>query len=122
MFRLFFALLILAVSALNPVFAQQSRALVVLRFNQPQVFYEQPLYDAVAKAVALKPTVMFDVVSYAPYTGNPPYDAAWKQTASHNTRAVVSSMQRMGISASQIRVSGQQQPGITFDEVHIYVR
>ena len=113
-----------AMLALLPLwaFAQSAKPLVVLRFNQPRVEYEQPLYDAVSRAVAVKPGVMFDLISYAPVTGDARTDQGWQVTAGHNAQTVVASLQRMGVPISRIRVNGQQQPGIYFDEVHIYVR
>ncbi len=121
MFRIGLTLLAWAFGTLAMAQTPQ-RALVILRFNQPQVYYEQPLYEAISKAVALKQTVNFDVVSYAPATGTPQIDAAWQQTASHNVQAVLGSMQRMGVPAHRIRVAGQQQPGLAYDEVHVFVR
>jgi hypothetical protein len=100
----------------------QEKPLVVLRFNQPHVYYEQPLYEAISQAVTVKPAVTFDVVSYAPQTGNGGTDAAWQATASHNTQAVVSAMNRMGVPSSRIRVSGARDASINYDEVHIFAR
>lgn len=99
-----------------------AKPLVVLRFNQQRVHYEQPLFQAIEKAVAVKPGVMFDVVSLAPVTGNPQNDAAWQGMASRNTQAVVASMQQMGVPMSRMAISGRQQGGLTHDEVHIFVR
>ncbi len=126
MFRLFLVIFTLFLSHPQAVRAQnvpvENRALVVLRFNQPRVYYEQALYDAVAKAVAVKPSVTFDVVSYAPATGDTRMDQSWRATAGHNTQSVVASMQRMGVPLSRIRVSGQHQAGLNYDEVHVFVR
>lgn len=114
------AVLFFAYTALAEV--PGSKPLVILRFNQPRVYYEQPLFQAVEKAVALKPSVMFDVISYAPTANNTQAEAAWQQTASRNTQAVVASMQKMGIPLSRMAISGQRQSGLTSDEVHIFVR
>jgi len=114
------AVLFFAYTALAEV--PGSKPLVILRFNQPRVYYEQPLFQAVEKAVALKPSVMFDVISYAPAANNTQAEAAWQQTASRNTQAVVASMQKMGIPLSRMAISGQRQSGLTSDEVHIFVR
>ncbi|MEJ0009595.1 MAG: hypothetical protein WDN72_03135 [Alphaproteobacteria bacterium] len=97
---------------------EQNRALVVIRFNQAHVYYEDSLYGAISQAVAAKPDVMFDVVSYAP---NGSDKSRWQQVASGDTQAVVASMERMGVPASRIRVSGQYLDGIRYDEVHVFV-
>jgi hypothetical protein len=115
-------MLLLPHTALAQAYPASKPAFVVLRFNQPRVYYEQPLYDAVAKAVSLKPDVMFDVVSYAPATGDARMDAAWESTAGHNTQSVVASMQRIGVPLSRINVTGQHINGLNYDEVHLFVR
>lgn len=99
-----------------------AKPLVVLRFNQDRVYYEQPLFQAIEKAVAVKPGVMFDVVSIAPSTGDAAKDAEWQRTASSHTQAVVTSMQKMGVPLSRMAISGQPQTGLNADEVHIFVR
>ncbi len=99
-----------------------SKPLVVIRFNQLQVYYEQSLYEAVSKAVAVKPTVMLSVVSAAPSTGNQANDLAWQQNASAHTQQVVASLQNMGVPLSRMNISGQRENGLRYDEVRVYVR
>ncbi|MFM9889491.1 MAG: hypothetical protein ACKVOE_02430 [Rickettsiales bacterium] len=109
--------------ACAPVFAaaQSAVPLAIVRFNQPQVYYEQQLYGALTKAVSVKPDLLFDVVAYSPLTGKPEVDAAWAQQTSQHAQAVVISLQQMGVPVSRISVTSQSQPGIRFDETHIYV-
>lgn len=96
--------------------------LVVVRFNQSRVYYDQQLYSAVSQAVAVKPDVMFDIVSHAPVTGDATRDAQWQATASHNTQAVVGSLQRMGVPMERMNVTGMAEPGLRYDETHVFVR
>lgn len=110
-------LLVLAAGA-----AQASEPLVIIRFNQPNVYYDQQLYKAIAQAVAIKPEVMIDVVSYAPQTNDTRTDAQWQQAASVHTQQVVASLQGMGVPMSRISVSGQRMAGIRSDETHVLVR
>lgn len=120
-----YPLLALAVfSVAQPVLAEMpgTRPLVVVRFNQARVYYEQSLYQAIAKAVEAKSSVMFDVVSAAPSTGNAAVDVQWQQASEQHTQQVVASMQRMGVPRSRMTISAQPQPGLTADEVRIYVR
>ena len=121
---LVFCLIILATlpAAQAQTVPLQNRALVVLRFNQQHVYYEDSLYNAISQAVSRKPSVMFDVVSYAPSTGDANADAQWQAVASHNTQLVVSSMEQMGVPLSRMRITGQRQNGLDFDEVRIFVR
>ncbi len=101
---------------------EQVPPLVVVRFNQPRVYFDKQLYGAVSQAVAAKPDVMFDVVSSAPSTGNPRVDENWIKTASRNTQAVVAMMQNIGVPMERMHISGQAEAGLKFDETRIYVR
>ena len=101
--------------------ADGSQPLVVVRFNQPRVYFDQQLYSAISKAAAIKPDVLFDVVAYAPTTGNAENDQKWQAIAGHNTKAVIASMNSMGVPMERITVSGQSQPGIRYDETHVFV-
>lgn len=110
--------------ALTPWLAQAQSAvpLVIVRFNQPQVYYEQQLYSALSKAVAVKPDLLLDVVAYSPLTGKADVDAAWAAQTAQHAQAVVASLVQMGVPQSRIAVTSQSQPGIRFDETHLYVR
>ena len=98
-----------------------SSALVVVRFNQPRVYFDQQLYSAISKAVAIKPDVMFEVVSYAPATGNPEADQRWQAIAGRNTKAVITAMTTMGVPMERISVTGESQAGLHYDETHVFV-
>ena len=98
------------------------KPLVVVRFNQPNVYYDKQLYSAVSQAVTVKPEVMFDVVSNAPSTGDQDKDAQWIRLASQHTQAVVASLQKIGVPMERMRVTGHAQSGIKYDETQIFVR
>ena len=102
--------------------AQEAQPLVVIRFNQARVYYDQQLYSAVSQAVSIKPDVTFDIVSNAPSTGNSSKDDQWIVSASRNTQAVVSTMKSIGVPMERMRVSGQAVPGLAYDETRIYAR
>ena len=101
--------------------AQSAVPLAIVRFNQPQVYYEQQLYGALVKAVTVKPDLLLDVVAYSPLTGKADADAAWAAQTRQHAQAVVNSLQQMGVPLSRITLTSQSQPGIRFDETHIYV-
>ncbi len=105
-----------------PVLAQAATPLVVIRFNQPNVYYDQQLYTAISKAVAIKPDLMIDVVSYAPQTSSSSANEDWQELASKHTQRVVATLQQIGVPSARIHVSGTHQPGIRYDETHVYVR
>ncbi len=94
--------------------------LVVIRFNQPSVYFDQQLYGAIAKAIEVKPDVMFDVVAMAPASGDAVRDAHWVKVASHNAQRVVASMQHMGVPMERMRVIGRIQQGLRYDETQVF--
>jgi len=102
--------------------AQAATPLVIIRFNQQHVYYDQQLYNAVAKAVAIKPDLTIDVVSYSPETGSSSTNDDWQEAASTHTRKVVATLQQMGVPMARINVTGQRQRGLKFDETHVFVR
>jgi hypothetical protein len=114
--------LLAALAIAAPVFAQDREPLVVIRFNQQRVYYDQQLYNAIAKAVAIKPDLMIDLVSYAPQTSNGEANIAWQRAAGDHAQRVVASLVQMGVPQSRISVTGQQVAGITSDETHVFVR
>jgi hypothetical protein len=107
-------------------FAQQgvvvAEPLVVIRFNQPNVYYAQQLHGAISKAVETKSAVLFEVVSYAPVTGIGENDTKWQGIAGRHTKAVVAAMMEMGVPAERISVRGEAHNGIQYDETHLFVR
>lgn len=127
-FRLFLRapLLVLGMSFVTStaaIAANTSAApLVIIRFNQPRVYFDQQLYSAIEKAVAIKPDVTFDVVSYAPTSSDANNNKQWQALAGRNTRSVIAAMTQMGVPMDRIHVVGQSQPGLRYDETQIFVQ
>lgn len=96
--------------------------LVIIRFNQRTVMYDRQLYNAVAKAVEIKPEVVFDVVSFVPETGNERTDDRLANDALAKTSDVVNSLRGMGIPQEHMRVSRESAPGLRSHEIHVYVQ
>ena len=119
------AALIAALPATLPAIASaigDTQPLVIIRFNQTRVYYDQQLYTAIASAVEIKPDVVFDVISYAPTTGNAQKDKEWQGIASRNTQSVIATMQDIGVPMSRINITGLGQSGLKHDETQIFVR
>lgn len=111
-----------ASAALHDMAGAESKPLVLLRFNQRSIHYEQQLFMAISRAVEVKPAVMFDVVSMVPQTHEPQRNAEWLATARYHTQEVVQSMHRMGVPPSRIRISERPERALSHDEVHLFVR
>ena len=98
------------------------RPLVVIRFDRPDVEYEQALYRAVSAALQRKPDVDFDVVAIAPTTGNASQAALAVTESKRNADAVMRSLANMGLPASRITLSSTTSATAATSEVHLYVR
>ena len=105
----------------SPAMAQSNVPLVVIRFNQDRVMFERQLYNAIAKAVEIKPTVVMDVVSFLPETGNDRLNEKLHAKASGETARVVNSLVSMGIPKERMHVSQEAGAGLQYHEVHVYV-
>ena len=113
----------MAYVALSPmVAAAQTAPFIIIRFNQQRMYYEQPLYNAISKAVSMKPEVMFDVVAMTPRTGDASKDRAWQERSARNVQEVVNTLNALGVPSSRLNISRGQQSDIRFDEVHISAR
>lgn len=95
--------------------------LMVVRFNQDRVYYQQPLYNAVSRALEAKPSVMFNIISLVPDAGHARANEKLSADAHRSTGRFVADMVKMGVPQSRIRVSYQPGPGITANEVHLFV-
>ncbi|MBM3617341.1 MAG: hypothetical protein FJX23_02215 [Alphaproteobacteria bacterium] len=96
--------------------------LLVVRFNQDRVYYQQPLYNAVSRALEAKPSVLFNIVAVVPQTSS----ESANQQAQANTQAragqLVGEMVKMGVPQSRLRVSYQKSTFAQTPEVHIFVQ
>jgi hypothetical protein len=99
-----------------------SRPLMVIRFNQPRVFFQQPLYTALSRAIEAEPAVRFHLVSYIPQTTDARRNQQAQQRAQANLGAVLQQMRQMGVPESQISATTTPDGSLAFDEVHLFVR
>jgi hypothetical protein len=88
--------------------------LMVIRFNQPRIYFQRPLYNAVSRALQAKPSVMFNLINYMPKTDD--------AKAQQDLQAVLNTLNEMGVPRSRIAVSNEADPSLRFSEVHVYVR
>ena len=98
-----------------------NKPLVVIRFNQRQVYYENQLFTALDRAVAVKPSVLFEVVSYVPTGRDERASADLAARAQANLNRVLGSLGEMGVPASRIQVTTERDGALKHQEVHIYV-
>jgi hypothetical protein len=102
--------------------APSDMPLVVIRFNQPRVYFEQPLFTAVSRAVERKPDVQFNLVSFVPTTGDSRRDQVLQSKANQHASQVAQAIINMGVPQSSVSISSELAQGIAHDEVHIFVQ
>ncbi len=96
------------------------RPLVVIKFDRPNVEYEQQLYAAVSQALDRKPDAMFDLVAVSPAKPGPgPSSGA---AARRNAEHVMRSLTNMGLPPARVTLSATNSAQIQINEVHLYVR
>jgi hypothetical protein len=96
--------------------------LVLIRFNQPNVEYEQQLAQAVGSAIERHPNAEFSVVAVTPSSGDPTETAEHQQSAKRSADEVKRSLIALGLSPSRVNMASTQTPTAHSPEVHIYVR
>jgi hypothetical protein len=102
--------------------AATGRPLVTIRFDRPNVNYEQALYQATRKALEIRPNAAFDVVGVAPAGGAAAQVALNGDIARTNADRVVRSLLSMGLPADRVSSGQTNDAGIQANEVRIYVR
>lgn len=96
--------------------------LVLIRYDQDNVKYEQQLSQAVASALARRPGAEFSVIAVAPADGNPADLAKSQERAQRYSDDVKRSLVQLGLQPSRISMSSAQTQTARVPEVHIYVR
>ncbi len=92
----------------------EDKPLLIIRFNQARVPFDNALSKAIGAAERAKPDMQYEVISYIPELGNP-------VTSRANLQAVVGGMQMHGADISRITWRSELASGNT-QEVHVYVR
>lgn len=100
----------------------QRQPLVVIRFNQPNVDYDQALFTAISRALERKPNAGFDLVAVAPSTGNAAQVSLATSRSRRNAEGVLRSLTNMGLPADRVTLSATSSQSAQVNEVHIYVR
>lgn len=119
MIRNIFLSFLLLISSAGIAFAamdHMSTPLMVIRFNQPRVYYEQPLYSALSRAAEAKADVRFAIINYFP--PNP----QGQKLAEANFQRVLGTIRQIGVPNQRIDIRSEVAPDLNYSEVHIYVR
>ncbi|NQU57336.1 MAG: hypothetical protein HQ513_08875 [Rhodospirillales bacterium] len=98
------------------------RPLVVIRFDRPDVPYQQALYAAVSRVLERRPGAVFDLVAVAPGAGGPARVALNSNKAQRFAEGVLRSLIEMGLPPSRVAMSGKTSNQAKANEVHLYLR
>ena len=106
----------------NDAQASVGRLLVLIRYNQPHVEYQQQLSRAVGSAIERHPNADFSIVAVSPLSGDPAEVSRGKESAKRNAEDVKRSLVQLGLSPSHIILASTQSQSAQVPEVHIFVR
>ena len=96
--------------------------LVLVRFNEPQVEYEDQMYQAVSTALDRRPEANFTIVAVSPKSNDPAAVGGDLERADRNAENVKSSLIQLGLQPSRISMSNISSDVAQSPEVHLYIR
>jgi hypothetical protein len=95
--------------------------LMILRYNKPRIYYSRQLYQVISRAVEIKPSVVFEIVSFIP---KQPYESRrekMENEAKQNVNQLIEHMKEMGVPRERITVTRQQVDDGRYHEIYLYV-
>ncbi len=98
------------------------RPLVVIRFDRPNVSYENALYTAVKGALDRRPGAAFEVVAVSSTSGSAGASAISETSSRRNAESVVRSLTQMGLTSDRVHLSTASSANAGSGEVDVYVR
>ena len=102
--------------------ASGPRPLVKIRFDKPNVQYEQPVYMAVNDAMQKYPDARFEIVAVHPTGGNAAQVAIESTRARRNAEQVLRTLTQMGLDGNRIDVGYAPSDSASTSEVHVNIR
>jgi len=98
------------------------RPLVVIRFDRPNVSYQQALYTAVNRVLQRRPQAGFDLIAVASGQGSAAQVTVASNKSKRNAETVLRSLSEMGLPLQRVRLSAITSGDAKSNEVHLYVR
>jgi len=96
--------------------------LVVVKFDRPNVDYQQILYAALNQALQNRPGANFQVVAVSPTRGSAASVQIAQSTARRHAQDVMHTMTEMGVPATRMALSAATDPAATTSEVRVFLR
>jgi len=98
------------------------RALAKIKFDRPDVDFEQPVYTAVTEALKRYPDARFDLVAVSPTSGNAAEVAIETTRARRNAEKVLRTLTQLGLDTNRVDLAYNESPSATSSEVHLFVK
>ena len=98
------------------------RPLLVVRFDKPNVKYQQILYNAISQAVSRKPEVVFLLEMVTPKRGTGARVVSNNAAAQRRAQEVLRTMMDMGVPRSRIQLISTVDENVAFNEARVYVQ
>ena len=98
------------------------RILAKIKFDRPDVNYEQPVYMAVNQALERYPNARFDLVAVNPTGGNAAEVAIETTRARRNAEKVLRSLSQMGLPEDKVDLSYRGSDTAQSSEVHLFIK
>lgn len=100
----------------------QDKPLMVVRFNNDSIPYENNLGKATKMALAAKSGAFFDVVGISPETVDKRINRQFEEHTKFYVEKIVQQIIQSGVSPEMIRTSYQKNKFTKIDEVQIFVQ
>lgn len=94
--------------------------LMVIRFEQPEVVYQKALYDTMSKALQIKPSAKFDIISVAVQSNDKRTQRYNNDVAAMDLGNVLATFNEMEVPADRYTTSNLTE-AVKYPEVRIYV-
>lgn len=96
--------------------------LVIIRFDRPDVAYQQALYNAMARTLERRPDANFDLIAIASAQGQAGQTASNQNQSRRNAERVLRTLTEMGLPPSRVNVTSTSSREVPTNEVHLYLR
>lgn len=111
-----------APASIGPGVSYGGSPLVVIRFDHPNVDYQQILYAALSQALQSRPGAAFSVVAVSPTRGSVAAVQLAQTAAKRHAQEVLRTITDMGVPASRLSVASQTDPTANSSEVRVFLR
>ena len=107
-------------AAINPYAGK--KPLVIIRFDKPNLQYENALYGAINEALSRRPDLQLDLMALSPVSPNAAENALNVNETRKNGESVLRALTQMGMPAERLNLNTTSADNVDYSEVRLYVR